>query len=178
MALASRSDGVRRPASADAEEFEQLYVAHVHSLTIQLFAYTGDLSVAEELVQEAFCRALARWRKLSAYDDPVAWVRRVAWNLARTRWRRLRTAADFLRLQRQEPVEGPSPDRVALAAALAHLPAAQRRAVILHYLADLPIARIAEEERVALGTVKAWLHRGRAALAVQLRESGMEAHDG
>lgn len=177
MALASRRNRASRPMTADADEFEQLYVAHVHSLTVQLYAYTGDSSVAEDLVQEAFCRALARWSTLSTYDEPVAWVRRVAWNLARTRWRRLRTAAAFLRLQRQEQVEGPSPDRVALASALAHLPAAQRRAVILHYLADLPVAQIAQEEKVAVGTVKAWLHRGRTALAARLRESGMEGHD-
>jgi RNA polymerase sigma-70 factor, ECF subfamily len=177
LVFVKRVDGAERSATPAADEFEQLYVAHVHGLTIQLYAYTGDLPLAEDLVQEAFCRALARWRGLSTYDDPVAWVRQVAWNLARTRWRRLRTATDFLRRQRQEPVAGPSPDRVALAAALARLPAAQRRAVILHYLADLPIAQVADEEKVAIGTVKARLFRGRAALATQLRESEREDED-
>jgi RNA polymerase sigma-70 factor, ECF subfamily len=150
--------------------FEELYAAHFQDLTIQLYAYFGDRQEAQDVVQEAFCRALARWPKVVRYDDPVAWVRRVAWNLATSRWRRARTA--MRALQRQRPdhaqVAGPEPERVALVAALATLPPAQRRAVVLHYLADLPVAEIADRESVAPGTVKSWLHRGRAALAAQL----------
>lgn len=167
----------RRPPPGAADGFAELYAAHVHSLTVQLFAYTGDLAVAEDLVHEAFCRALSRWKQVSGHDNPVAWVRQVAWNLARSRWRRLRVAADFLSRQRNPSVEGPGPDRVALAAALAQLPPRQRRAVVLHYLADLPIAEIARQENVAPGTVKSWLHRGRAALANHLREAGKETGD-
>lgn len=97
-------------------------------------------------------------------------MRRVAWNLAVSRWRRARTAILHLRRQRPaEPrVEGPSPERVALIAALGTLPAPQRRAVVLHYLADLPLAEIAAREGVAEGTVKSWLHRGRSALNARL----------
>ena len=121
--------------------FEEFYSAHFHSLTIQLYAYTRDLAGAQDVVQEAFCRALARWKRLADYDDPAAWVRRVAWNLATSRWRRTRTAALFLRQQRPEHAAEPSPDRVALARALATLKPDHRRAVILHHLADLPVAR-------------------------------------
>jgi RNA polymerase sigma-70 factor (ECF subfamily) len=63
---------------------------------------------------------------------------------------------------------------VVLTQALATLPERHRRAVVLFHLADLSIAEIAEQEGVAEGTVKAWLHRGRAALAVQLSELRME----
>src|SRR5262249_2367543 len=136
------------------------------------YAFTGDRHEAQDLVQEAFCRALSRWRRISAYDDPVAWVRKVAWNLASSRWRRLRTNLAFVGKHREEHVAEPSPDRVVLARALATLPAQQRRAVILHYLADLPVAEIANREGVAEGTVKSWLHRARTALAGQL--SSME----
>jgi RNA polymerase sigma-70 factor (ECF subfamily) len=90
-------------------EFDDLYHAHFRSLTVQLTAYCGDLSQAQDLVQEAFCRAFSRWSKVSRYDDPVAWVRRVAWNLATSRWRRLRTAQLFLRRQREEHVSAWSP---------------------------------------------------------------------
>jgi RNA polymerase sigma-70 factor (ECF subfamily) len=47
-------------------------------------------------------------------------------------------------------------------------------AAVLHYLADIPIAEIAASERVAEGTVKSWLHRGRAALATQFVEPTMD----
>ncbi|MFD2765589.1 SigE family RNA polymerase sigma factor [Micromonospora eburnea] len=157
-----------RTEESEGIDFDRLYHAHFRSLTLQLVAYCGDLSQAQDLVQEAFCRAFARWSRVSRYDDPLAWIRRVAWNLATSRWRRLRTAQSWLRRQRVEHVPGPGPDRVALTAALAMLPARHRRAVVLHYLADLSVTQIAEQEGVPEGTVKSWLHRGRVSLAEQL----------
>ena len=159
--------GLGPPGQASFEEF---YSAHFQSLTIQLYAYTRDLGGAQDVVQEAFCRALAKWKRLADYDDPSAWVRRVAWNLATSRWRRTRTAALFLRQQRPEHAAEPSPDRVALARALATLKPDHRRAVILHYLADLSDRRDRPAGSVSENTVKSWLHRGRAALATQLSE--------
>ncbi|GID98064.1 SigE family RNA polymerase sigma factor [Amorphoplanes digitatis] len=161
-----------RPSEVD---FDGFYAAHIQSLTIQLYAYTGDLHSAQDVVQEAFCRALTRWERLSALDDPLAWVRRVAWNLATSQWRRARTAALFLRKHRVENVPEPGPDRVALAGALATLPARHRRVVILHYLADQSVRDIAHQLGVPEGTVKAWLHRGRAALAARLTETEDQA---
>jgi RNA polymerase sigma-70 factor (sigma-E family) len=157
----------------DPPSFDEVYAAHYADLTIQLYAYFGDRQEAQDVVQEAFCRALSRWSSVSGYDDPVAWVRRVAWNLAVSRWRRARTALSHLRRQRPvEPtVDGPSTARMELFAALAELPDRQRRAVVLHYLADLPVGEIAQREGVAEGTVKSWLHRGRAALAARLLTS-------
>jgi RNA polymerase sigma-70 factor (ECF subfamily) len=157
------------PESTEVD-FDAFYQAHYRAMTAQLCAYTGDLGHAQDLVQDAFCRAFARWQKIVQYEDPVAWVRKVAWNLATSRWRRLRTAQRFLRRQRDEHVPGPSPDRVALEAALALLPANQRRVVVLYHLADMPISEISRQEGVPEGTVKSWLHRGRAALATHLSE--------
>jgi len=163
---AERDD--RRAEVPAGSDFDQLYATQFHDLTIQIYAYLGDRHEAQDVVQEAFCRALARWDQVSGYHDPVAWVRRVAWNLATSRWRRLRTALAFARRQREEYVAGPGPDRVALANALDTLPPRQRRAVILHYLADMTVDEVARHEAVAPGTVKSWLHRARAALAGQL----------
>jgi RNA polymerase sigma factor (sigma-70 family) len=151
--------------------FAEIYAAHYADLTVQLYAYFGDRQEAQDVAQEAFCRALSRWNSVAGYDDPVSWIRRIAWNLAISRWRRARTALTFLRRQpSDEPqVAGPSPERVALIAALGELPPAQRRAIVLHYLADLTTAEIAVRERVAEATVRSWLHRGRAALAAHFR---------
>jgi RNA polymerase sigma-70 factor (ECF subfamily) len=150
------------------DDFSEFYAAHFHGITVQLFAFTGDFAQAQDLAQEAFTRAVIRWDKLRGYDDPATWVRRVAFNLASSRWRRNRIAAAYVRRQREQHVDGPSPDRVLLARALAALPERHRRVVILHYLADLSVADIAEQERVSPNTVKSWLHRGRTELAAQL----------
>jgi RNA polymerase sigma-70 factor, ECF subfamily len=159
------------------DSFDEFYRTNFHPITLQMYAYTGDLGDAQDLAQEAFCRAYARWDRLQSYDDPVAWVRRVAWNLGASRWRRLRVVNAFLRRQREQHAPGPGPDRVALVRALATLPARQRRLFVLHHLADLSIAEIAVQESVPEGTVKSALHRARAVLARHLGEQRKETHN-
>lgn len=73
-------------------------------------------------------------------------------------------------------MEGPTPDRVALVTALATLPINHRKALILYYLVGLSVAEIARHENTAEGTVKSWLHRGRAALAAQLEDPNEVRH--
>ncbi len=150
--------------------FEDFYAANYAPLVVQINAYVGDLLEAQDAVQEAFCRAWPRWEKLVDYDDPVAWVRRVAWNFATSKWRRARVAMSAGRLQRPQHVDGPSPDHVDLVTSLAQLPPRHRRAVILHYLAGLSVAEIAQDCDVAEGTVKSWLYRGRLALSAKLAD--------
>jgi RNA polymerase sigma-70 factor, ECF subfamily len=151
-------------------DFEVFYAENFRVLTTQLYAYCGNLTDAQDVVQEACCRALVRWPQLSGYDDPAGWVRRVAWNLATSQWRKAR------RLSPWSPADGeagqsvpePTPDRVDLASALAKLPARQRQAVVLHYLGDLSVTEIAEMSKVPAGTVKSWMARARTALSAQL----------
>jgi RNA polymerase sigma-70 factor (ECF subfamily) len=157
-----------------APDFDDFYATHFRGITVQVYAYFGNMSDAQDVTQEAFCRAFSRWAKIAGYDDPVAWVRRVAWNLATSKWRRMRTAMNFARKHREEHAPEPSPDHVALTAALKTLPERQRRAIVMHYLADLSVADIARQENVAEGTVKSWLHRARLALAEQLAERAGE----
>ena len=64
----------------------------------------------------------------------------------------------------------PSETHVALVAALKQLPEAQRQALVLHHIADLPVHEVARETGAPEGTVKARLARGRAALAVLLAD--------
>ncbi len=165
--------GVPMPSEAD---FAALYQARFSDLSAQLYAYLGDSTEAQDVVQEAFVRAWQRWPKISEYDDPVAWVRRVAWNLATSRHRRLAVVRRFVsRSGPPEPHPATTPDRVALIAALRLIPEQQRRAMVMHYLADISVADIAQEVGVAEGTVKSWLHRGRAELAKHLSEAAESA---
>lgn len=165
-------------SNAPPDEFASLYHGHFNRIAVQLYAYLGDHSEAQDLAQEAFCRALERWDRISGYEDPSAWVRRVAWNLATSRLRRLRVAARHLIRQREEHAPGPGPDRVALVRALATLSESLRRTVVLHHLCHLSVAEIAEEEGVAEGTVRSRLSRGRAVLAAYFAESIQEARHG
>lgn len=156
------------------DSFEEFYAATFQPLLLQLYAYTADIDHAHDAVQEAFSRAWPRWNKLVHYDHPAAWIRTVAMNVTRSRWRRLRAARAHARFRHDDTAEGPSPDRVALAHALATLPEKQRRVIVLFHIADLSITEIATQEATTTGTVKSWLHRGRAALATALSDPGTE----
>jgi RNA polymerase sigma-70 factor, ECF subfamily len=156
--------------AVDEDSFGAFYQGNQARLVSQLTAYCGNQADAQDIVQEAFCKAYLRWNKIAGYDDPVAWVRTVAWNMATSRWRRGRVALKHLLTQREEHTPQPSPDRVALTRALATLPSAQRRAVVLYYLGDVTIGEIANQEGVAEGTVRSWLHRARTALSIQLND--------
>jgi RNA polymerase sigma-70 factor (ECF subfamily) len=152
-----------------ADDFDAFYAATYARLVGQLYAVTDDLAEAEDVVQEAFARAVVRWPRIRGYDLPEAWVRRVAVNLARQGLRRTRRRLRLLiRLAPPPPVPGPSVDGLMLVAALRALPAAQRQVLALHHAAGLPVREIAELLGVPEGTAKARLARGRAALAALL----------
>jgi RNA polymerase sigma-70 factor (ECF subfamily) len=155
-----------------AEEFDAFYAGTVGRLVGQLYAMTGDLTEAQDVVQEAFIRAWQRRQSLSMIGSPEAWVRTVAWRLAVSRWRRTRRSVTRWREESHDTVvNAPSTDHVALVDALRRIPEAQRIAIVLHHLCDRSIEQIAEETGSPVGTVKARLFRGRAALAPFLHET-------
>lgn len=154
------------------EAVRQAYSAHYRRLVAALYGLTGDYSEAQDLVQEAYARALARPRQFLDLADPEAWLRTVAINLARTRFRRRRVFDNLVRTGRVsrtvESVPGLEPNRVALVAALQKLSRPTRETIVLHHLADLSVHEVAETLGVPVGTVKARLSRGRAMLAALL----------
>jgi RNA polymerase sigma-70 factor, ECF subfamily len=58
--------------------------------------------------------------------------------------------------------------------ALRALPLGQRQVIVLHHLVGLPVDEVARELRLAPGTVKSRLARGRAAMASTLQPDGSE----
>jgi RNA polymerase sigma-70 factor (ECF subfamily) len=160
----------------DGSWFEQFYSGSYARLVIIALGFTRDLAEAEEVVQEAFLRAYARQSRLAGVHNPEAWVCTVAMNVARRRHRR-RVMADRLLLRgaRDRAGSGRATDPSALTehadlmAAIAELPDDQRQAVVLHYLADLPVTEVAVRTGVAVGTVKSRLFRARAAMQQTLR---------
>jgi RNA polymerase sigma-70 factor (ECF subfamily) len=155
--------------------FDVFYASSYRRLLGQLFAVTGDLAEAENVLQEAYARAFVRWSRVRGYDRPEAWVRRVAINLAAMADRSLRRRARaLLRLGPPPLVPELSPEAIDLHEALAALPLGQRQVIVLHHLVGLPVEEIARELRLAPGTVKSRLARGRAAMAGTLQANRSE----
>jgi RNA polymerase sigma-70 factor, ECF subfamily len=156
----------------EAHEFDELYAASFRRITSQVYAMIGNLDEATECVQEAFARAWANRKKLDKAQYPEAWIRTTAYRLAVSRWRRTKLAKRPVDRAVGAAAQVPAVDEshVALVAALKKLPEAQRQALVLHHIADLPIHQIAAEIGVPEGTIKARLSRGRTALAALLTD--------
>lgn len=165
----SRTDA---PSPSHDEGFADFYAATYHATVAQVYTLVGVYADAEEVTQEAFARALQRWRQVSAYDLPAAWVRRVAVNLALNRLQRARRAARALvRLGPAPDVPPISADTLALAKALRTVPVHYRQVIVLHYVAELSVEEIAAELELPSGTVKTRLARGRRRLAKLLDDT-------
>jgi RNA polymerase sigma-70 factor (sigma-E family) len=155
--------------ATDAGGFDDFYRGSRQRLLGFVYVLTGDLSEAQDAVQEAYVRAWQRWGTINAYDDPEAWTRVVATRIAVSRWRGLRSRARaYLRHGVVEATPAPSTDTVAIVEAMRRLPEEQRVAIALHHLMGMPVAEVAARTGAPVGTVKARLSRGRAALAVLL----------
>ena len=160
----------------DTGDLNELYAASYRRLVIQLYALCGDLADAEDAVQEGFVTAIRKHRELARVGNPEAWVRTVALNRLRSGWRHAAVVQKY-----QPAVPGPQqpveigPEHVAITAALAQLNERQRRVVVLHHLADLSTAQIADELGISEGTVKSQLARARTLLAALLDD---EKEDG
>jgi RNA polymerase sigma factor (sigma-70 family) len=132
---------------------------------------TGSRVVAEELAQEAFLAAYRQWGTVGVYDEPGAWVRRVAVNQAASRGRRRAAEARaLLRLgPRTTTVFDPMPvEDEAFWAEVRDLPGRQAQVVALRYLEDRSVDDIAGILGCAPATVRVHLHRGRKNLAERL----------
>lgn len=150
------------------DAFDHLFRSEYPAVVRAVEWTVGSRAIAEEITQDAFCRALERWRRVRNHENPAAWVQLTALRMA--------VRADRRRRRGDETQPGWSsagetrPADVDLQRAIGELSDGQRHAVVLHHLLDLPVAQVAELMRVSEGTVKTHLHRGRARLASALRE--------
>jgi RNA polymerase sigma-70 factor (ECF subfamily) len=158
-------------------EFREIFAVSYRRLVVQLYGVTGDAAEAEDLVQEAFVRAAAAGKSFLAVNNPEAWVRTVAINIHRSRWRKLRNFSRIRERLAASPTELPAlEERLDVIEALRLLPEGQRAVVALHYLADLEVSQVALTLGIAEGTVKSRLSRGREALARTLAEKVGDGH--
>ena len=111
-------------------------------------------------------------RRLLGADNPEAWLRTVAVNLARSRWRRAQRLVGLAPRLVEAPRDADTDGHVVLLQALRKLPAGQREVIALHHLADLTVQQVADTLGLPTGTVKARLSRGRAALSTLLVDGG------
>ena len=169
----SDGDLARLARGGDPVAFRLLVERHqpmVRARARQLASDSGDV---DDIVQESFLQAFLALDRLRDPDRFGGWLAGIVLNVCRSLHRR---APVTLLPDWPEPLHPTSAgglpsaedlDRAdALRAAVAGLPAGQRRAVILHYYADVPAGQVAE----APGAARASLHKARLKLRSYLTE--------
>jgi len=155
MSIGEVRDSTRYTCPEDVYEHDHDRL--VRALTI----VAGSREAAADAVQEAFVRLLCSWGRLASYEDPAAWVRRVALNLIHDHQRSIwRQAKLLLRMEKQPSV----PEEIHafdphLWGQVRTLPTKQRTAVALRYVGDLTLCQVAEAMQVSDGTVDQHLRR-------------------
>lgn len=148
-----------------------------------LSLYCRDQWTAEELAQESLARLCRDWRKVRSMDNPEAWLRRVAFNLAKSRFRRQlaeRRARERIQaLASGVRGEPDSVESIFVREAVAALPHHQKAVVVLRYYGGLSFPEIATTLDLPEGTVKSHAHRAlhRLRRELDLEESKEEEHE-
>jgi len=166
--MAGMADG----DDASAVVFVRRYQRRVFGLALSMI---GDSATAEDVAQEALIRA---WRHASVFDprrgSVTSWVLTITRNLAIDALRMRRAVPtdpdDFVALglvssERSPEERGVATDSIPqVRAALAALPAEQRRALVLAAVYGRTAAEIADTEDIPLGTAKTRIRAGMSKL--------------
>ena len=170
---------VHRAVAGDAEAFGRLYDRFHHSVYRVIYSQTRSTSLTEDLTADTFFRAL---RGIQRYKlDPslfTAWLFRIARNLVIDHYKASRTrfehASDMSR--HEDVTDGTDAELTALLnrdrvqAALAEIPAGQRRVIELRFLCELSTTEVAALLDNTEGAVKQLQLRGLRNLARVMRD--------
>ena len=170
---------VRLAQRADTSAFEKLYRANVDRVYGLCLRMTGNVSEAEDCVQEAFIQA---WNKLDKFRGDSAfgtWMHRIAVNAVLGRIRKSKREQDRIQIV-AETASPPAPigdsgELRDLSDAIERLPEGARHVFVLSAVYGYSHEESSNMLGIAIGTSKAQLHRARRLLAQQLKEQGFEA---
>lgn len=151
-----------------SDSYEWFFRAEYPQVVRSAYLVVYDQEAARDVAQEAFVQLLRHWNKVSKYEKPEAWVRRVAIRLAVKVAKKQRTLTPLI-----DGHDTPATQQMGdpdLARAVAQLPGKQRVAIVLFYFEDRPVSEIAEILDCSEATAKVHLHRARKKLAALLGE--------
>ena len=158
-----------------AAAFETLFREHYARVVRSLAFIAINRDEANDAAQEAFLQLYLKWNKVSGYDDPMAWVLRVAVNRLKDERRAFGRFTLLLSRLTSLGLAAAGADswepRADLLAAFKRLPVQQRTAASLYYLADLSVSEVADVMRISEGAVSSHLHRARESLKTLLEVS-------
>lgn len=153
-------------------DFDEYVVTRSPALLRFGAALTGDVQLAEDLLQTALVKAYRHWRAVTSADHPDAYIRRVmvTTHISAHRRHRVRETLTQLVPDRPRPddfVEALT-DRDELDQAINALPPRQRAVLVLRHYAGYEDAAIADVLGCTQASVRAYASKGSAALRAKL----------
>ncbi len=154
----------------DAEAFAVLYQRHRDWTVSLALRFTGDHSLALDVLQETFLYLLKKFpgfeltSQLRTFLYPAVRHLSIAARKKANRSQSDGTGLDEIELPAPAPAADLATARDQLAAALAGLSFDHREVLLLRFADGLDLAEIAEATKVPLGTVKSRLHHALASL--------------
>jgi RNA polymerase sigma-70 factor (ECF subfamily) len=159
-------------AAGQPQRFEDVYLREFTGVFALAYALSGSRWAAEDIAQDAFVVAHRQWDRVGGYDDPGAWVRRVAANLAvSVVRRRLAEARALVRLaarHQEQPYAALPGEDGDFWRAVRRLPPRQAQVVALVALGDLSTAEVAATLGCSQRMVQTHLQKARATLTQRL----------
>ncbi|TMK23246.1 MAG: sigma-70 family RNA polymerase sigma factor [Actinobacteria bacterium] len=147
---------------------ETMFALHYRRLLRYAYLLTRGRG-AEDLVQEAFLKALRKWDRSAAPETFYPWCQTTLTRLHLNALRRgFRERRAYQRHGEDDVHHDPEGRDPLVMQALATLPPRQRAATVLRYYEDLSVNEIAERMGAAEGTIKALLHQARQRLQIEL----------
>jgi RNA polymerase sigma factor (sigma-70 family) len=150
------------------DEYASFYRIEFPHVVRTCYLIVHDRQRAEDVAQEAFIQLFTHWRKVSRYEQPGAWVRRVAIRLA-SRVARREQRRSVLEHQSDPPMPARARD-VDLLNAIRLLTTQQRAAVALYYFEDRPLPDVAHILGCSHAAAKVHVLNARKRLALLLGE--------
>lgn len=156
-----------RAQKGDQAAFEALYVKTSGRVYAVCLRMSGSSQEAEELTQDVYVRCWERLHQFRGDSLFTTWLHRLAVNLiVEQRKKRTRVAKKEMAVEDLDAygrhVEAVMPEtRIDLERAIAGLPPRAREALILRDVEGYTYKEVARMTGVAVGTVKAQVHRAR-----------------
>ncbi len=161
----------RTPASEPADRFAALFEQHFADIHRYIARRLGT-QLADDLTAQVFAEAFAGRSSYRAERGELRqWLFGIATNLIRRHHRRERASWRAYARHGADPLSidaSPRLDEVAVARALAALPARDRDALLLMAWADLAYEDIAAVLGIPVGTVRSRINRARTRLRSEL----------
>lgn len=156
-------------------DFTAYVRAREQKLARLAYLLTGDRHAADDLLQDCLAKVYRHWERISAVEQPDAYVRRIMVNENNSRWRgmlrRMESPSSHILEVHEPPAATTGEHSLDLWTQVQALPAKQRAAIVLRYDEDLTEAPTADILGCSVGTIKSHTSRAIASLRTRMSET-------